>query len=379
MRKLLFSFACAACCLGAVAQPQTVAPPLEADALVRWGGDASALYQQGATLHFGGTRVARLAAPPLQMLVAADQVAALVPSSGKTTDVNLHVFAADGTPRYTATLPHQPDDHRPMVALHATGAATYGYAATTELVFLTADGTQLRNHRLFPEAPHELERSLRIAADPAGAFVAVAAMREAAHPEGRPGNVTLFVFDADGTLRWQQAVPEQSLGALAVSPDGRYLGLATYDAFAANGFLWQTRVFDLDGQQVLQAAEPAEALRFAADAILLTTKKQAVRYDLTTGTPVFRYRPPAGVQLVDAQLHPADGEALMLTGQYAFADGRFVLEQPALVSLDAAGAIRAEAVLNAPPSRSARLLALPDGVAAVLDAHAFTLPWTLRR
>lgn len=301
---------------------------------------------------------------------AAAQPAARLLVGPPADTLRVRVFRPDGALRYEAALPHHPDDPPPQVALAGdAGAAVYVRPATAEVFFLAPDGSLHRRVALFDAAPHALERVALVATSPDGRLVAVAAQREAARPGLAGADATvLFVFDAEGTLRWRRSLPGPALQALAVSAHP-LVAVSTYDAYAGPGVQAQSRVFDADGAPVFEAPVGADAFHFGDGEVLLVQKRSAAAYDLGGGHR-FTYRPEAGAQIVDAA---AGAPHALLVGRAAYAPQGFVFEDLRLVAVGSEGA-----VVSARPVGSGQAPALslePDGAVVVVDGAPHRFAW----
>ena len=200
---------------------------------------------------------------------ALGHTALLVRPAAEASTLRLQVYRHDGTLRFETTLPHHPDDPLPHLApADGDGDVVYTLPGTAEVVFLAPDGALRRRATLFDAAPYDLERNVLVAWRPDGRAVAVVAQRV---PDG-PGvdtDARLFLFDRDGTLRWQRPLPGPALAALAFGVDGR-VAVDTYDAYARAAVVRRRHVFTPAGEPTVDA--PAEGFDFDAGGVQLVAK-----------------------------------------------------------------------------------------------------------
>ncbi|MDQ7051536.1 MAG: hypothetical protein Q9P14_01035 [candidate division KSB1 bacterium] len=169
----------------------------------------------------------------------------------------LQIFRSDGTQQTALALPLHRDEPFPVVQVTDRGERVFvANPATATLHIYDANGGLLRKVRLFDDAPFDYERALMLDVSADGRWLAVAAMASAARPQHPLANRNshLWLFDHDGREQWHLILPEQSLYALRISDGGRFLAVASYDAYATPDMIRKIRIFDRAGRQVRKAA-----------------------------------------------------------------------------------------------------------------------------
>lgn len=305
------------------------------------------------------------------------------PSTADST-VRIQVYDRDGGLQADVAWPHAPDTPFPVMAVEeATGRLAVGHPATSEVAVFDAAGRERVRRRVFEDSVYDLEKSLRVVWLPEEEAFVVAALRAAVGPEQRAAdNLHVVCFAADGRERWRftPALPDLQALTLLADGDERLIAVASYDAYAADGPVFQTQVLSPAGTERFRAMDGFEqaAYRASTQTLLLATRDAAVAYDLTAGTERFRFAPddPEGL-ILDAALSE-DGEAgLLMLSRSRFTPDGFRFEGAEAVRLGAAGQVRQVWSMAHDASFPPRLMQLdaPNEMGAVTAQATYRIPW----
>lgn len=294
--------------------------------------------------------------------------------------LRLQVLHHEGTLRYEHILPRTHDAPRPVLAVNdRTGAIAYGHPARSEVVLLDGDGREVVRVQLFEDAPYTLERTLLLSFSPDGQYLAVAAMREAARPGAALAeNVRVWLYRADGTLRWQRTLPAPSLHALAVSPEAAWVAVATLDAYADGGMVRRTHFFagDSTPQGTLPVLFAQASFTEDRRQVWLATSRRVVGYDLAAHHTLFTetVKPPAS-RVLDVVVHPGGTQGIVLQGTPRFEDGQFVYYDLQAHYLRSDGAMLERLAVGDAVGTAPRLAVMPPGVVFSSSSSAALLSW----
>ncbi len=260
--------------------------------------------------------------------------------------VRLQVYDEAGHLRADVAWPHEPDVPFPVMAVEeATGRFVAGQPATSEVVVYDAAGREQTRQRVFPEAEFDPEKSMALAWLPGQDAFVVAALRRAVAPQGRPADhLQVVCYSAEGQERWRFVPALPDLQAMTVLADGDavFIAVATYDAYAAGGPVFQTQVLTPAGMERWRVPDGFERAAFHAESrtLLLVTRRSAAVHDLGTGALRYRFVPEdAAALMLDATLSSNGEEALLMLSRSRLAPDGFRYEGAEAVQLDAAGQV----------------------------------------
>ena len=268
------------------------------------------------------------------------------PSKDHNESLLLQIYDRSGSLVFAESLQWSVDAPVPTVALDEVNhRAIIADPANSELVILELTvGKKAQTMTLFEGARYSLEKSMLVRVCHDGSLV-VAAMREDALPQygiSQQRNLGLVALASDGRELWRHELAGPSLHALAVSPNGEMLAIASYDGFVTTGSGTMTRIFSRKGTEFFQSDRLFQYAVWDDDsnAAVLVSRHEARRYDLQNGVLQFDFKlQDRGSIIVAAEFLPAFARIMLLTARPVLAGDGFQMQEGRLIILDREGEI----------------------------------------
>lgn len=295
----------------------------------------------------------------------------------------LQIYRSDGARRASITLPMFQDAPLPVVApVDSTESFVVANPATARLSFYSKGGTLLAEKQLFKGAAFSQERGLAIAVAQHSGTIAVAAMREPFRPKtpDASGNVVLFIFSPDGTLRWQQALSEPVLHELRISRRGAKIAVACHDPASPTRIAAASYFFHGDGRQQARVPMLFEKAIFSPDEneALLLRKRDVHLIHLNTGEHTKIWQAGKRQRLLIDAAFSGEGTCLaVLTARAAFENNAFTFNRPVLQILARDGVVLQQMAFDGKLAADQPLLTSPDRryLAIVFQNRIQIFPW----
>ena len=295
----------------------------------------------------------------------------------------LQIFRSSGSLQTAFALPLHRDEPFPVVQVTDRGERIFvANPAIATLRIFDGSGGLLREVRLFDDTAFDYERGLMLDVSADGRWLAVAAMATAARPQHplADRNSHLWLFDRDGREQWRLTLPEQSLYALRMSDDSRFLAVASYDAYAAPDMIRKIRVFDRAGWQVQESHGLFDAARFDPEQqrLYFTDRRALRRLDLNTGEVHTLFSASGSAQKIVAMLlSPGRRHLAVAVAQPQFRENRFQFDQAQLFLISTDG--RTRSALSPPEDELQPPFLLPvqgaNRLAVTTKQTLHLIPW----
>ena len=268
------------------------------------------------------------------------------PELSRNRELIISVYTGSLQPVYSLKTTQYFDDPAPTVAVSdANGALVLGRIPTGEVWFYGSDG-QLQHHTiLFLEAQFDLERLLTVIFSSDGERVLVAATRKGVAPRGSSApepdaQPTLFSFSAEGRLNWQQELPGDALGEVALSPDGTRLAATSYTVYQDGHIDRYVQVLNEQGEELYRSAMIPKHLRFSPDSryLLMAENQRAELVDVRRASRIWQKEVPVEEGFVAAlALNREANPAALFIARSEFRTNRFVFMAPRVLLVNPAG------------------------------------------
>ena len=183
---------------------------------------------------------------------------------------------------------------------------------------------------------------------------------DAPNPSAEPH---LFLFSAEGDLRWQQPLNEYTPGALAVSPEGNYLAAAGYTIDVDGRITQRSVIYDRAGEIVMELPRRFELAHFSADEqfLLLAGKKSAQLIDLKSGAVRWERQISRNKEQICAVRVAGGARTIaLLSAVSEYGPNGFVFNYPHLEILGRNGDLLQELTFPEAEFREPALLLAPD-------------------
>ena len=283
--------------------------------------------------------------------------------------LSIAVYEGAGTLRYRLERVQHYDDPLPLLRLSGRdGALLIARSSTGQVWFYDRRGALLREVELFPNLAYDLERIVALEVSANAKSVAVLAGKRGASPAGSDApnpsaEPHLFLFSAEGELRWQQPLNEYTPGALAVSPEGNYLAAAGYTIDVDGRITQRSVIYDRAGEIVMELPRRFELAYFSADEqfLLLTGKKSTQLIDLKSGAVRWERQISRNKEQICAVRVAGGARTIaLLSAVSEYGPNGFVFNHPHLEILGRNGDLLQELTFLEAEFREPALLLAPD-------------------
>jgi hypothetical protein len=275
------------------------------------------------------------------------------------------------------------DDPLPQFLFAANGShLLMAKSATARLIFLNRAGQVLREHILFGEAPHALERPLFLAASN---DVFVVLSQRAPSTTDKPVSPVLFCFSSSGEEQWRRELPLGTAGAVALFDEGQYIIASRYAVVRSSQAASESRVestitlFDRKGEQRATIDGLFRQALFAKDGgrLLLMDRRQLRMISLPSGKLHWQINLSRKTEmLVDIAATAELDKIFALAGASVFKDNRFLFENNRLLGFNGQGkqqfATSVKQALSSP-----RVMISEDGQRLILAAEGLLQSFTI--
>ncbi|APF19820.1 hypothetical protein Calab_0271 [Caldithrix abyssi DSM 13497] len=281
----------------------------------------------------------------------------LLPASKEHTSARLaiKVYATPQTLLFSVEEPLLNPESIPSVTVLDNGALILSEAPIGRLAFYSTSGRLLRELQLFDDASYDLERVLMVAPAAADANrIAVLASKRGSAPldsdAPRPtGEPHLFMFDYQGNLMWQQALPEAAPSNIAFSPDGEHLLVSVHSAYLFKPIVKKTLLVTADGALQKTFSFLFKQIDFARaqKRALLADRFTVRQINLQNGELEWEHHflPEKGL-VAAVKLDENGQKAAVLTALHRFYNHRFEFHAPTLHAFDQQGKLLKKVVFE---------------------------------
>jgi hypothetical protein len=295
-------------------------------------------------------------------------------SPGSVATQRLKVYDQNGQGLYNIGEPVSFDDTFGQFYLSGVdGRCVVGDPGRGHVRFYDGKGKLTRTVDLFSDDTYDLERNLAAAFSADGSRFALAVMKHAPAPavDGRPairGEPFLIEFDASGKELFRRALPGDAVQAVAVSPRGNTVAVASYALDLADA---RTTLIDSAGQQIGKVDLLFRYSAYSADGtrLLLSENRRLFLVDAGTAKVLWSWSLEPGEEMISAvDLSPSASTAAALLARSKFESGEFVMTGGQLVVLGKDGSVLATRLFPLAMFRKAYLKLTEQEVAVGLDS-----------